>query len=206
MRACSLNKSLPRWDFNTRPISGQESVTVPSTPRYPTITTAWFSSSQAGGAQIRFGPPGPPASQNTGSAGFGPLAGMRTTGSAIRRESDLSQFSGTTSVPHSAAYFVLLPTGWNSHASNPLARWLVCLAEPPAWAPWTAATSSTAANNWWRSKDDLFSWLPSFGDHFDCIYDPIKKDHICGSNTSEYVFDIGQIRFLPAFSIAAPAC
>jgi hypothetical protein len=45
---------------------------------------------------------------------------MRTTGRAIGRDPFFSQCSGTTSVPHSAAYLVLLPGAWKSHASHPL--------------------------------------------------------------------------------------
>src|SRR5512146_1259597 len=59
-------------------------------------------------------------SQNTGSAGLGPVAGMRTTGRAIKREPGTSQFSGTASVPHSAAYLALLPSGLNWQGFNPL--------------------------------------------------------------------------------------
>ena len=47
--------------------------------------------------------PGPPCRRKIGSAGSAERARMRVTGSAIRRESALCLFSGTTSVPQSAA-------------------------------------------------------------------------------------------------------
>ena len=47
--------------------------------------------------------PGPPCSRNTGSPGCAESARMRFTGSAISRECESWRFSGTTSVPQSAA-------------------------------------------------------------------------------------------------------
>ena len=47
--------------------------------------------------------PGPPCRRKIGSAGSAERARMRVTGSAIRREPALCRFSGTTSVPQSAA-------------------------------------------------------------------------------------------------------
>ena len=47
--------------------------------------------------------PGPPSSRKTGSPGCAVRARMRVTGNAISRECGVGRFSGTTSVPQSAA-------------------------------------------------------------------------------------------------------
>ena len=47
--------------------------------------------------------PGPPWRRKIGSAGSSDLARMRVTGNAISRDSGSARFSGTTSVPQSAA-------------------------------------------------------------------------------------------------------
>src|SRR5215210_947823 len=79
------------------------------------MTKSWRANIQAGGLSFTLLCPGPPVNQKIGSAGLLLVARTRMTGNAIKRESALARFSGTTSVPQSAAYSA--PPVLNVHGS-----------------------------------------------------------------------------------------